>query len=445
MHGPGTREGRGGAGRLWTAALAVAALALALPGCSDECSRSSDCPAGQQCYQGSCRPLVLPDGTDDGLPPGDDAAGPDADADVAADGDEDGIVPPADDAAGADADGDVPGADADADGDDVPVIGCTTDGECTDGIACTTDHCNVASGLCEHTAIPDGGSCDNGAWCDGDEVCAGGICQPGTPRCPEESHGCTYDSCDDDTHACGTFNVVDGATCDTGSSLCGAGGGFMCVGGVCQTVGTARCDDGNSCTLDSCAPDPTGFGVICTQEAEPDGGGCTDATGCAGTTGRACLAGLCSLGTDAPCADGSLCRVTRCTATGACEEVTPRPDPPPLACEASFPGQTVQSYNDASSYNATCGTALTGGENVWMLSPPTGTSTVTLTLSGVVATGSLSVLVLTDHCMPSSCVAVSGVGGVVMAAVPPGGGVLYVVIDGAAGARGRYTLAVACG
>ncbi len=24
-------------------------------GCGDECSRSSDCPAGRTCYQGSCR------------------------------------------------------------------------------------------------------------------------------------------------------------------------------------------------------------------------------------------------------------------------------------------------------------------------------------------------------------------------------------------------------
>ena len=152
-----------------------------------------------------------------------------------------------------------------------------------------------------------------------------------------------------------------------------------------------------------------------------------------------------ALGTDAPCADGSLCRVTRCSDAGACEEVTPRPAPPSLACEASFSGQTVQSRNDVSSYNGSCGTSMTGGENVWLLSPPTGTSTVTLTLSGVVGTGNLSVLVLTDHCTPSSCVAASGAGGVVTATVPPGGGVLYVVIDGAAGARGRYSLAVACG
>ncbi|MFW6051398.1 MAG: hypothetical protein ACODAU_09500, partial [Myxococcota bacterium] len=138
------------------------------------------------------------------------------------------------------------------------------DAQCDDGISCTTDSCD-ASGACENT--PDDGACDDG-------------------------NECTANTCDPAT-GCETTDVSDGTTCDGGAGECVAGScePFECTGdgdctetnecltGACvdnsceYTPDDAQCDDGISCTTDSC--DASG---AC--ENTPDDGACDDGNEC---------------------------------------------------------------------------------------------------------------------------------------------------------------------
>ncbi len=152
------------------AAAALLGLALAAAGsCSDECSRNSDCSAGQSCVRGSC---VAPPGAD---------ADADGRMDVEAHADADADGPGEVEAeAGADADADdVPvGPDADADGDvvsDVPVCGCTSAADCPITLPCFHQVCNPATGCCEGGSLvqipnycasrPGPTYCAGGMWC----------------------------------------------------------------------------------------------------------------------------------------------------------------------------------------------------------------------------------------------------------------------------------------
>ncbi len=105
---------------------------------------------------------------------------------------------------------------------------CTLDGgcgyaldpaACDDGIACTTDTCTEGTGcantpvdaVCDDgnpctvdTCVPGTGCvstaallpCDDGDACTVNDQCAGGACQPGTPRVCDDKLPCTADACD---------------------------------------------------------------------------------------------------------------------------------------------------------------------------------------------------------------------------------------------------------
>jgi chitodextrinase len=106
-------------------------------------------------------------------------------------------------------------------------------------------------------------------------------------------------------------------------------------------------------------------------------------------------------------------------------------------------GDTTRRANDVSSYGTTCGGGFTGGEHVFRITTRTDVTTVDFTLSDVVSSGPLSILALADTCDPASCVASSA--GAETLSVPRGSaGQFYVVVDGAAGARGTFTLSATC-
>jgi hypothetical protein len=96
---------------------------------------------------------------------------------------------------------------------------------CDDGIACTTDTCDPVTG-CQHTPIPNGGSCSDGNPCNGLETCQGGTCLPGSL-------------------------APDGTSCSDNNACNGA---EICRGGVCQAGTPLNCNDGNPQTIDSCDP-----------------------------------------------------------------------------------------------------------------------------------------------------------------------------------------------
>jgi subtilisin family serine protease len=127
---------------------------------------------------------------------------------------------------------------------------CVSDTECDDGAVCTTDRCQA--GRCVHA------SCDDGDPCNGVETCApeAGGCVAGVPP-------------------------PDGTPCPD-ATVCN--GDETCVGGVCTAGTPPRCEDGDSCTENTCDPQagcqfPALMGVasICCvlDRGLPDCGGTT--------------------------------------------------------------------------------------------------------------------------------------------------------------------------
>jgi hypothetical protein len=77
--------------------------------------------------------------------------------------------------------------------------GCHTDADCDDGISCTLDACDPALRVCTH--LPNDKSCDDGDFCDGDEICTTGGCVT-APRDCADAISCTVDTCDDKKKQC---------------------------------------------------------------------------------------------------------------------------------------------------------------------------------------------------------------------------------------------------
>ena len=120
----------------------------------------------------------------------------------------------------------------------------------------------------------------------------------------DDGNSCTVDTCV--ANACLHSPGNDGASCDDGSACTTAG---ECSGGAC--VGTAiSCDDANPCTDDSC---DAGIGCVHTDNTTPcasDGNPCTD---------DMCSAGACTHpANDAnSCSDGVACTGDACVG-GSC-------------------------------------------------------------------------------------------------------------------------------
>jgi hypothetical protein len=154
----------------------------------------------------------------------------------------------------------IPGADSQG---DFCSVGCTVDTDCDDGaycngieicnagtcqagtppspddgVGCTVDSCNEATDSFDHT--PDDGVCDDGAFCNGAETCDPvQDCQAGTPPDPDDGVECTVDSCDEATDS--FDHTPDDGICDDGAFCNGAetcdpvqdcqAGSYPCLGG----------------------------------------------------------------------------------------------------------------------------------------------------------------------------------------------------------------------
>jgi hypothetical protein len=70
---------------------------------------------------------------------------------------------------------------------------------CDDANVCTTDSCVPATG-CVHANNTV--ACDDALFCNGHEVCGGGVCQPGTAVNCDDGIACTGDSCNESTDTC---------------------------------------------------------------------------------------------------------------------------------------------------------------------------------------------------------------------------------------------------
>jgi len=169
--------------------------------------------------------------------------------------------------------------------------------------------------------------CLDGRFCNGEERCVAGFCQPGTAINCDDGVSCTADLCDDGARAC--VNRPDNgrctapATCDptrdcttvacTSAAECDDGdpctGIETCAAGRCARGTPLRCDDGVACTVDTCVPR-----MGCRNQ--PSDALCTDGRFCNGQ--ETCTARGCRPGVPVGCPD-NFCSPSRCDdATGAC-------------------------------------------------------------------------------------------------------------------------------
>ncbi len=126
---------------------------------------------------------------------------------------------------------------------------------CSDGVSCTVDSCNEGTDSCDNT--PDNGACDNGLFCDGSETCNATLgCQAGSAPSCNDGVSCTVDSCNEGSDSCD--NTPNDGACDNG---------LFCDGAeTCNA--TLGCQDN---------PDPCTGGQTCnetTDVCEGGGSGC---------------------------------------------------------------------------------------------------------------------------------------------------------------------------
>jgi hypothetical protein len=186
--------------------------------------------------------------------------------------------------------------------------------DCTDNNACTADSCDPALG-CQHPPVPDGQACDDHSAQTCNDHCQAGVCVAGF-SC-DDGNVCTVDTCAPGG-GCQHSPVPDGQFCDDHSDQtcfdhCEAGSCVSHQSCQCPT----NCDDGNPCTDDGC--DLQG---VCTHTVRS----CDDKNDC---TYDYCWpdTGECRHDTDQrrdwPCEIGRTCEVGKCL-DGGCYGIYPR-------------------------------------------------------------------------------------------------------------------------
>jgi MYXO-CTERM domain-containing protein len=193
---------------------------------------------------------------------------------------------------------------------------CNGAGKCTpianacafgrDADLCTFKTCNlVAAKTCTTQNLVATTTCSNSSACQIGACNATGVCVTGGQKGCDDGNSCTDDSCNLQTGGCiGTPNnankCTDGNACTTGDS---------CNGGICKPGAVPlNCDDTNACTTDSCDP---ATGCFHTQKNCNDNNACTVDT-CAPVNGVCGHAAL-------NCDDGNPCTDDSCDVTAGCQ------------------------------------------------------------------------------------------------------------------------------
>ncbi len=206
---------------------------------------------------------------------------------------------------------------------------CTSDAACSDGAFCTGNETCDAFGHCLAGEDPCPGlmcdevsdvcveclsdeDCADEFFCNGEETCdAEGDCQPGTAVNCNDGVSCTVDSCNEGTDSCD--NVADDALCDNG---------LYCDGTEtcdqvqdCQDGTPIDCNDGVDCTLDHCIEETDSC------ENVPNDGACDNGLYCDGN--ETCDPILdCLSGTAVDCSDEHECTIDSCNElTDSCDNV----------------------------------------------------------------------------------------------------------------------------
>ncbi len=183
---------------------------------------------------------------------------------------------------------------------------------CNDNNPCTTDACDPLSAKCSNTANT--AACTDNTACTVGDICAAGVCKPGTLTVCNDNNQCTTDSCDATTGKCVYTNTTlacsDGSACTTGDKCDGAG---KCVPGVATVCKAIQCNTA-ACNTTSglCETKPVTVGTACDDLQT-----CTVGDKCDGA-GK-CASGpwdnTCGCQTDAACDDKNPCTTDKCVAT----------------------------------------------------------------------------------------------------------------------------------
>jgi hypothetical protein len=94
------------------------------------------------------------------------------------------------------------------------------------------------------------GQCNDDNPCNGIETCRSGSCVAGTPLNCDDANPCTADTCNP-MAGCQHTPAANGTACNDGNA-CTVGD--TCQAGVCAGGAAVNCDDGDSCTTDTCDP-----------------------------------------------------------------------------------------------------------------------------------------------------------------------------------------------
>jgi len=190
---------------------------------------------------------------------------------------------------------------------------CDGNNECQSGVApdtednisCTTDTCDETTDSILHT--PTNSLCDNGLFCDGQEVCDPELdCLAGTPPVFDDGVGCTVDSCDEVNDV--VINSPNDAICD--NSLFCDGQEFCDLLLDCQDADPVDCDDNNTETDDIC--DEDNDVCIYLEASCEDDSDCDDGLFCNGA--EYCNANNeCQPGTTVDCSGSDLPAIETCT------------------------------------------------------------------------------------------------------------------------------------
>jgi hypothetical protein len=180
---------------------------------------------------------------------------------------------------------------------------------CDDGNACTSDSCNPKNGMCVYTNETGAGCTDNNP-CTLQDTCQSGKCVPKSNAVCDDGKTCTLDTCDTKTGKCVTANMPDQLACEDGNKCTM---GDACKAGVCTAGKPAYCNDGSACTIDTCDL----ASGICVYKNASDGTACSDGDSC--TIGDKCAQGGCIAGPAKDCNDGNPCTLDKCDIdTGKC-------------------------------------------------------------------------------------------------------------------------------
>ncbi len=211
--------------------------------------------------------------------------------------------------------------------------------------------------------------CDDGIGCNGAERCIGGTCSAGTPFGCDDGISCTVDSCVEGATPTCNFAPND-ALCSPGQTCTGTGCMAMCADSPCRLVGPqCGCPSGQGCYVSGgtrlCASAGTSApGTTCSGVS-----GCTPGHICINVASSGAATNMCNrfCDTDSDCAGGLCFYTLNDGAGGSVPDVTICTTPcDPIAqtgCPSTTSCQLLQESMGAMRYFTDCSAPTgTGGQ-----------------------------------------------------------------------------------